>query len=504
MRRGFLNKRGSAEKSARNDEQQQISMGPPGTDSTRDSPGQRSKPLPSSAAAGTTAGLQSSLEFLKTLSPEDALRRTQIGGTLLCFDYPVGGMFSIDVVQWTVGKQFQGLKMLNPGQLHLLHYCPTPRNTSGVKTGMFVKFSTGQVQALRWSETEEVLMHVPEEERKNLEKGVRSFAFDTGLGVHTWGSPASNLWMKLSQYVCDETLQRCGIRVNASIFPGTAPEKQQGDASGGSVDDGCYPTFTSLAVQRPQGLSAAEISQWHLDKSRWLDVALEKKFRPNDLAKSSQRLKVSKHSLAADLEACEAVFLGEFQLSFLLLHYLELQPGLEQWKSLIAHIGDCQNAVARRPALFSELLAAMRVQLRLVPEDFFVSDLSSGSFLEPALRSLLDNCHLALDQWKDTASTTESVGVKVKTSLQVRVTKLETFLASRFIGWSYEGYIDCDTEVAATEDLIELFEAMGEDAPALAASSSPVRSTSVTLDTSESPARARMDWMLPPQDSADK
>ena len=520
------------------------------------------------AAAATTAAVasptrsqraadSSTEEFLKQMSPEEAVARTKHGGTVVCLDYPVGSTLSLDVTQWTVGDKFRGIKMLRSNALHLLHYTPVPHDAAaagagsaggvaGATTGMFLQLAPGEVHALRWNFRDEDFREIPRSgaEYRGIAHSVRNFEMDKHLGVCTWGTASSNLWEKLTHCVTQWSLQRCNIQLGHHIFPGTPAETSDskdspmdgGKAERTGSDDGsapgCYPQFTELEVEAPHDLVGAQLSQWHLDRSGQLEILLKHQFSANqesatDMLKGGRGPSSSKFCVSHLLLPCERLLLGEYQLSFVLLHYLQLQLALEHWKRTISLLADCATAVESHPAMFSELLATLRVQLRLVPKDFFVSPLSQGNFLEPALRRLFDNVYLTLRQQ---AHKTEGGASEIRAqntvvslkSLRARTSKLEAFVASRFVGWDYKfdgGENSTGGSVAYGADVEELqdeLDALGEDAPALVfvdtsskfghgrfvrGSSGGSQSVQKLTQTHAKPA-ARMDWMLPPEDTS--
>jgi hypothetical protein len=539
MKRGFLNRRHRHE--AQPGTASAASSIDPATTNTHanttasSSPSPPSVPPSSSSSANGAFTSRSSSDACSAahLSRDEAMARARNGATVLCLDYPPGGSLGVDAAEFRAGARFRGVKMLRPGELHLLRYDPAPSHVqTGVNTGVFMRLLPGEVRVLRWSPADEDFFDEEDAtERQRLERGVRAFEMDAMLGVCTWGTRAANLWRKLTRCVSDHTLRRCGIELGAHVFPGDGPGEEEAEGQGvggagaagaagaaggrrargdsaateaaqgagqdeeeeaGSGGSGgaktapgsgsstgrggwrssrgeelCFARFTPLDVAPPRGLAGSALSQWHLDKTQQMDALLEKRFSTrqrqrrgagttstirkrrrkqpphpplqnqqnpaqkqeqdcdHDTGLQQQRededeeqqqqqqqhhhhhqqalaaaASTSRSDVTLFLHASELELLGEFQLSFVLLHYLQLQRALEQWKRLAALLSASREAPLARPALLSEWLAVLRVQLRMVPADFFVAPLSSDSFLKPALRDLLDNCHDAMARFE--------------------------------------------------------------------------------------------------------
>lgn len=55
----------------------------------------------------------------RIMESEDARRRCQEGGSMLCLGIPEGTEMRCDMTSWRAGPMFKGIKMIPPG-LHLI------------------------------------------------------------------------------------------------------------------------------------------------------------------------------------------------------------------------------------------------------------------------------------------------------------------------------------------------------------------------------------------------
>jgi len=84
------------------------------------------------------------------------------------------------------------------------------------------------------------------------------------------------------------------------------------------------------------------------------------------------------------------LFLGELQFAFIVFILGENLEGFEQWKRMIILICNCEDLMKESPQLFLDLIPVLYSQLKQLPKDFFVDNLSSDSFISNCLKYFLE------------------------------------------------------------------------------------------------------------------
>jgi hypothetical protein len=124
-------------------------------------------------------------------------------------------------------------------------------------------------------------------------------------------------------------------------------------------------TFTSINLKRTFNATAigAERTSQILDKSYYLTSLLQT--LPNDLA-----------------------LLGELQLSFLTVLYMNNFSGFETWKKLLTIFCGCKSALGTQETLFRSFLVVLRHQFSICTEETFNEVILEGNFVSDQLRQL--------------------------------------------------------------------------------------------------------------------
>jgi len=286
----------------------------------------------------------------------------QAGGTLVVLDFPVGARFGIDLASWATGERFLGVKMLPPG-VHLIHVSAASSEGFGQPTSIFLTFRPGEVRTVRWDAGTEALGPVTEEEGARYAAAARSFALDAQLGpyplekYHTWKGLVSHL-----DATTLDRLNPLSKRISSTTQP-TEPTAEQPAGSG------IYYTTLDLRVD-PMGLTPAEVTKRGMDKSYLLE-------------KVAVRV------------GAEGV-LGELQYAFLAFLVGQSYESFAQWKDLLTVLLSSDDAL-HNPLLATDLFApfvgVLCHQLRQLPSDFLVSDLTpdpEAHFLFVGLQGFLE------------------------------------------------------------------------------------------------------------------
>ena len=177
------------------------------------------------------------------MTPEQALELVKQGGFILCLDVPKGIEFGIDLRSYSVGEQFQGIKMIPARGLHLV--------TCGgdlERFGVFLRFRTADVHVMSWDASTEMLrMEPPSEQRERYEEGVRRMEFDQRLGPYPIATERQ--WRSLSAYVSEEVLSRANVPLGTLVVPGGIDDESEASAEQLQpfhADTARVPIFTQL------------------------------------------------------------------------------------------------------------------------------------------------------------------------------------------------------------------------------------------------------------------
>eukprot|EP00939_MAST-03C_sp_MAST-3C-sp1_P004707 g4707.t1 len=333
------------------------------------------------------------------LPADEALRRTQEWGTLLCMDVPCGVQFGIDMSKrWTTGAKFKGMKMIpvafkrrtqaatvtNESALHLVTFSGS--DGAPVSTGVFVRFAMRDIRVWEWDGSSETLEVVPEGDRTcTLRNQVKAMHFDSDLAPYPIDQQMQ--WRQLISHVDDRVLQRCGLRVGTRILPGDPDLPAKSDATAKALTP-YFPStsrvarFTNVDAAKPKiPLKGRALTRFHLDGTARLLILLKDEAFFGTQDDFGDDDKVSSAGLQ---------FLGELQLSFVLLLCLSSFQGLDQWKRLVKVVCDSERALAMSAfeTFFLAFFDVLQTQLSSLPSDFFVDPLSSSNFLVGCLRTL--------------------------------------------------------------------------------------------------------------------
>lgn len=247
---------------------------------------------------------------------EDARRRFEEGDVVLLQNVPVATEVAIDITVYTTAERFRGWKMVPPG-LHLLVH--TSATGSESRIGEFV-ITHGRGTLIRhWDEKEECLsagQGCSDTHASELARAARSLYFDSQLAPY----PAETLaaWQRITFCLSDEVLSRCSIPPGTRIVPGD-PDARPGERNKQlamipyfSNSPGA-PNFSDAAVRKPAHLQPQDVTAYNFGAG-------------------SERLHtVLRHSFDGRVD----LFVGEFQLAFVLFLMLTSLRAFEQWKRML-------------------------------------------------------------------------------------------------------------------------------------------------------------------------
>jgi len=334
------------------------------------------------------------------MDPQEARRRVEQGGAVLCLDVPEGTEMRIDLQAWRAGPLFQGIKMIPPG-IHLVSWA------AGHETvGCLLAFRPGQVEVWRWDAREEDMDRVPDrEEAERLALGVRNFDFDSRLGPYPEGQ--GEAWTRLTYLISLRVLERTGIAHGQKLSGAPSlPQETEGEegaqpAHQASASGG--PCFAAIpALRKPVGMDPSQVSQYHMDGTCRVQEMLTTHF-----------------------EGHWEDLLGQLQLSFVMFIAISSFQGLEHWKRLVALLCTCGSLARSNPPLMSEFVRVLRREMEQLPEDFFRDELLSDSFLRSSLTALCQEAEACAEaQGAETG--------KDQQLFQRRVQRLRKMLSQRF------------------------------------------------------------------------
>ncbi|KAK3236456.1 hypothetical protein CYMTET_50086 [Cymbomonas tetramitiformis] len=385
------------------------------------------------------------------LTPEEASQRLSNGAFMLCMGVPAAVEFGCDTAVWEVGPNFKGLKMIPPG-IHLAIYGAG----HGTRYGEYINVKPGDVLIRVWDPKQEEFAAgsgLTEDEAERYVAGVHRQDFDGQMGPYP--PSVEKAWADISNYITTEILARCGISPGVRIAAGDPEAVEPGEDTGAGKGDlqTRFPDsarvcrFTPLWPEgrtrergrRPEGKTAAEITEYNMDASKRLSEIVAQK-------------------CGGDWK----LLVGELQVAFVLFLMLHSYSALLNWKELVHLVCFAESALTEVPELFSKFIVILQSQLQLVPQDFFVDELASDNFLRPCLSRLMSGIKLAAEAPIFAAATTDLEDASSAPAppasgarrhedaagLLKQVKKLRKFLLKRFdLDLEEDAEVDEDTPV---------------------------------------------------------
>ena len=278
-------------------------------------------------------------------------------------DVPSGSSMTLDAMAFSSTASFRGIKYLKPG-LHLFTY-GLDKSELGMRTGFFFKAKPGDVLALKWDKNTEQLVR--------LEERVEGHALEERLlSLHpyltTFRSESEDIqtsWTDLTSHITPDILNR--ILPASWTFTSQTP----------STSDASADQLSNLPSSRSE------------EKLNFTPVDPKRTFNPNAIGRdrTDQILDKSYYleSLLQNLPD-ELSILGELQLSFLTVLYMNNFSGFETWKNIFTIFCGCSSALRPRERLFREFLTVSRQQFEVCSEETFNEVILEGNFVAENLR----------------------------------------------------------------------------------------------------------------------
>lgn len=346
-------------------------------------------------------------------------------GTLLISALPPTSLGGVDLLSFTPGPNFRGVKLLPPG-IHFFFTSPTA--SLSLRHGLWFRikdppYTEPEIYIAKWDANLEHLVAETDSSellrwRANLgsvwEKGLLSYrqkAQDSkpgGGNAETWTDRGD--WSTLTAHISDELLSRIlGVR--------------RSDQWGWDITSGssATPDIDEIpGIKRGEGEvdEEKELKFLPIDlKNTWREGATGRERTTAALDRSWALGEVQKHCT----DAMEV--LGELEFSFLMVLTLGNFSNLEQWKRILGLLFTCKQAVAEQPDLFIETIRILKLQLRHsedVDGGLFDVREDGGSFLKNLLRKFRKSL--------------DDLDGKGKADVIDELDELEGFLRSDF-GW---------------------------------------------------------------------
>ena len=314
--------------------------------------------------------------------------------TLILLDLQVGTSVTYDTYSFRSTRSFRGIKQIPEG-LHLLTY-GIDQSELGMRTGFFFTAKPGIVSAWKWEETTEQLQRI-DEQVKGQDLQERIFNGDVNqtdeiglLSLHPYLTNAPTAeedegktsWSELTCYITPALLTRIlpATWAFASYTPSTNDDTTEQLFNLPSSQREEILHFTSIDLKRtfnPHAIGGERTSQF-LDKTYYLETLLQQ--LPNELA-----------------------LLGEFQLSFLTMLYMNNFSGFEAWKNLFTVFCGCKRALQTHTSLFKHFLRVLREQFDMCSEETFNEIILESQFVGTNLRML----NTAIEDLDPSSSTLE-------------------------------------------------------------------------------------------------
>jgi len=285
--------------------------------------------------------------------------------TLIILDIPPGTSMTLDTLAFSSTTSFRGIKFINDG-IHLLTY-GLDKSDLGMRNGFFFYAKPGNVSAWKWDKRTEQLFPIREQiEAHELQERLASLhPYLTNFQLP--GEDEKTTWSDLIKYVTPEILNQVlpADWAFTSQTPSTNDEATDQLSSLPSSKAEAILKFTPINLKNtfnPHAIGRERTEQI-LDKSYYLNTLLLQ--LPDELA-----------------------LLGEFQLSFTTVLYMNNFSGFETWKNLFTVFCGCKAALRPRERFFRNFLTVLRQQFEMCSEETFNEVILEGNFVANNLKML--------------------------------------------------------------------------------------------------------------------
>jgi A1 cistron-splicing factor AAR2 len=372
--------------------------------------------------------------------------------TLIVLDAPEGLEFGLDLLSFSVGKNFLGVSDIPPG-LHVVYY------GSGMtgRESFFLELSPGEICIKRWDKLSERIYicrddeddrnaGLPDGAAQNMRDAITRRRIDVIERLGPYPIERKSRWVNLSCFIDENVLRRANcldtVVTQSAPLP-TTPAGATNSKSG--LESGINDEIDKRIVQAQYAPIQAT------QRREREDIRQKQKRRGVDNRVGSALTATAMDKSRLVLQLCSEYFegsrkgiLGEMQLSFLLMLLVYSNDALEHWKLLVNTLSLSGQLFVSDSKFTCAFLQLMYTQIAFIPEDFFEIEVSKDNFLRPVLSNLYES--LSSSPSSSLSSSSPLLSSSLSSSLSEDVKEHRT----RFFSYVQKRFSILDTN---TEDI---------------------------------------------------
>ena len=272
---------------------------------------------------------------------------------------------TLDMLAFSSTTPFRGIQFIND-RIHLLTY-GLDKTDLGMRNGFFFNAKPGNVSAWKWNKKTEQLLPIREQvQGHELQQRLESLH----PYLTTFQPPEDDettTWSDLIKYITPEILNR--VLPADWAFTSQTP----------STNDEATDQLSSLPNSKAEAIL------------KFISVNLNNTFNPHPIGRErTEQILNRSYYLNTLLQQLpdELALLGEFQLSFITVLYMNNFSGFETWKNLFTVFCGCKTALRLRERFFRNFLTVLRQEFEMCTEETFNEVILEGNFVADNLKTL--------------------------------------------------------------------------------------------------------------------
>eukprot|EP00112_Aurelia_sp_Birch-Aquarium-sp1_P013383 Seg2838.8 transcript_id=Seg2838.8/GoldUCD/mRNA.D3Y31 product="Protein AAR2" protein_id=Seg2838.8/GoldUCD/D3Y31 len=298
---------------------------------------------------------------------------------VLVENVPKGIEFGIDYNTWFIGPRFSGIQSI-PDGFHFVFTSNVKGEQHSPRNGLFLYLNKdSEADSVKCS------LHRSSWDERNEEMTVpfkrcssESLADENTKGLAPYPIDEKyQTWKQLTNFITKDTIDRlapsCG-RISPLTQVDCTAELEKKERKRLKIDEKEPAFYEELKIRftvipekkYPDGATPADITKYSMDHSFALESMLQ-----------------SLEHLDGEEE-----LLGEIQFAFVCFMIGQVFDAFEHWKTIIRLICNCDDAVHKRPQFFIKFFGIIELQIKEIPEDFFVDIVAEQNFLVQTLQIL--------------------------------------------------------------------------------------------------------------------